>query len=218
MPKGEHKWIYFNTQFFETPNLLNSYWAGVIAADGTVRGKTNEIKIKLAELDKEHLKRFCSDVEYEGSVKNSKAVHPAVYVSMSSQQWKKDLETNFNIVPQKTKKLLPPNIGDIDQKFCYIAGYIDGDGSIFYDDPGIIRFAIYSTPFLLNWIQELFDEYFPPSGRYKVSTPHPGKGCWQYRISGERCSRILQHLNYYDIPKLDRKWSKVSKGDILLCH
>src|SRR3990167_7821339 len=43
---SEHSRFKCNEDFFGVPNILNSYWAGFIAADGNIRKDTNTLRIK----------------------------------------------------------------------------------------------------------------------------------------------------------------------------
>lgn len=49
-----------NHNFFKNKNPLNSYWAGFIAADGSISSKGNELKIALSAKDAGHLEKLSS--------------------------------------------------------------------------------------------------------------------------------------------------------------
>lgn len=208
MPKR----ISLNDNFFSEYTQVGCYWAGMLASDGNVRENTNEISLKLCEKDRSHLETFVRDVNYEGGIKvNTNSGAP--YVSLSSKQWKIDLKNNFGVVPRKAHVLKPPPIDDEIMVFCYLIGYIDGDGSIFFDrtDNNRINLSIYGTWDMMKWIEGLFNEKFSRVSHYKLSSPTKDPRCetWRYKVAGERCERILHYLSDFDLPYLKRKWSKI---------
>lgn len=101
-----------NNDFFAVPNNLNCYWAGFIAADGCVveskNCKTKTLKIEITDSDREHLKKFADDVEFNGEIKSGivkrgeingrilKSRNTASINISCSQKWFEDLESNFN--------------------------------------------------------------------------------------------------------------------------
>ena len=175
--------IFFDDNFFSTPNKLNCYWAGFIAADGNIEErkhrKSNRLSITLSEKDHEHLKRFKNDIGYEGTIKKYKSKRtiikgkkydrkPTVSIRLTSQKLIDDLKKNFNIIPRKTFILEPPNITDLDLIFCYIIGYIDGDGHITKRkrDGSLIVGAL-GTEELMLWIRRSFNEILFSKGKLK---------------------------------------------------
>ena len=116
-----------NTEFFLQPALLNSYWAGFIAADGCIFERDRAVIISLNEKDENHLQKFCQDTLYTGritKVRNQTCV--SVY---GVPQWIENLKEKYKITPRKSLSLslLPPDLS-IQFSFSYIKGYIDGDG------------------------------------------------------------------------------------------
>jgi hypothetical protein len=89
--------------FFEIPDMLNSYWAGFIAADGNVYfgdGNRCEFSVELSKKDEKHLERFSEDLSYKGSIKLGKK--DCVKLSVTgAHKIAKDLKSNFGIVPTK---------------------------------------------------------------------------------------------------------------------
>tara|TARA_Y100000768_G_C23956283_1_gene672976 strand:+ start:600 stop:1799 length:1200 start_codon:yes stop_codon:yes gene_type:complete len=147
--KAEEQKIYnlsrypdFNYNFFKKRNKFSNYWAGFIAADGSIRGtlgKKLQLQIQLSSLDLTHLENLknllnhgsISVVDrsnyspiYAGKVIRSK--NAAVF-SLSSTALCEDL-VDIGITPKKTHTL------EINQKLLFSKdfwrGMIDGDGSI----------------------------------------------------------------------------------------
>ncbi len=127
-----------NEKYFEKPNTENSYWAGFIAADGYINDykcKYRRASIMLSKRDINHLEKLKEQSKYTGPVliryrpnKKSKNKYFCL-LQISSSNWIKDLETNFQIVPKKTHILNPPKL-EYPNNLAFIAGFIDGDGCI----------------------------------------------------------------------------------------
>ena len=48
----------FDENFFGIPNLINSYWAGFLAADGNIRTNKKSLSLQISDKDFEHIKCF----------------------------------------------------------------------------------------------------------------------------------------------------------------
>ncbi len=206
--------------FFEIPNIRNSYWAGFIAADGSV-GKNNTVEISIQSIDRNHLEIFSKEINYSGLIRNQD--NSRGYSSKTSilsrlricgvPTWIRDLSKNFNIIPNKTLILCPPYI-DKDLFLYYIAGYLDGDGSIFTDNRKnslIVSFA--GTKELLSWIKEHIDQIVPckTSRVSSVRLGKKGTNVWQYVIGGKRAVTLINVLKSLPIPHLERKWAQIKE-------
>lgn len=210
-----------NESFFTRPAVLNSYWAGFLAADGCVQTHNpNVVSIDLAFRDFNHLCRLKEALGWEGDVRTytrRKATtgHMKVAVlSFSSAQVVSDLEQNFNITPQKSLTLRPPPLQTPDLARAFIAGYIDGDGSLWVSKTGVPTIKILGTKEMLSWIRQWFDLWEPAPHR-AASVSHRGGNYpgnqYRYRIRGARATRLAQRLPA-GLPVLKRKWIKVSTG------
>jgi hypothetical protein len=115
------------------------------------------------------------------------------------------LQRNFNIGPQKSLVLSPPNIKDQNLILAYIVGYIDGDGTVgHYKATHSDRFdwimSVTGTYMLLSWIKESFDQLVPPISERCARVLNRTKNgkilpVFQYSIRGHRAC-----------PRLARKW------------
>lgn len=145
--------------FFSEPNINNSYWAGFIAADGCIVG--NRLVINLAVKDKDHLQVLATSLGtylYEYTTKQ----YSCVRLAMRSMQIAEDLYNNYNITSKKSMTLQPPNITDEKQIQAFIAGYFDGDGSLYYfQNRGYTYPAIeiLGTDTMLKWIDSIYRTY-----------------------------------------------------------
>ena len=153
-----------NNDYFKKENHNMAWLLGFIASDGTIRKDRNQIKIGLSIVDKEILEKIKNEVQIENEVKeytNSQG-YECCQLEWTSEQHKKDL-SKYNIIPQKTFKLIPPYQLDKQYHLDYIRGYFDGDGSINTNGNNGIRFSICSaTKEILEWILNCFEEYGIP--------------------------------------------------------
>jgi hypothetical protein len=131
--------------FFSKDTEQSFYWAGFLASDGCVYKKNNSKKIilSLSDKDLDHLLKFKEHICFDGNVTQSISKHSStnykwkdsykVTLTISSSQWFEDLK-RFNIEPNKTKKYTFPSwLTNHSLVSHYMRGYVDGDGSFFYD-------------------------------------------------------------------------------------
>lgn len=194
----------YNEDFFSKPNVINSYWAGLIAADGCVvdakRGQ-RRLTFALKESDRQHVDSLCSAIGagsvYENSQhdkRTNKTYHRVEY-KIPSDKICDDLAENFNIHPRKSLIHEPPKIED-DLALAFIAGYIDGDGSYTYRHKRPI-IKIVGTVEFLSWI----------SRHYEINkTPRPdGSKIHAISFYGNDAIRIRESFKNLNLPLLDRK-------------
>src|ERR1035438_6643817 len=209
IPKYSH-----NETFFDTPNVLNSYWAGVISADGCILqrvGVSDTISLDTHYKDICQLERYKNDIQFNGPIleyKNMRTIriHKANKLSAA-------LHENFNIVPRKTKILTPPNINSEDCVKSFIIGYIDGDGCVRIrgtssGNPQILL-NIVGTRSLLAWIREHFNDWVPIV-RSNIKFEIKGDVC-SYTVVGERAYKLLTMLRGCGIVCLNRKWNRINQ-------
>lgn len=210
-----------NELFWDTPNELNCYYAGALAADGCIQLNNKRFEYsgvlswETHVSDKIILDSFKENTGYTGEVqtftRKGGFLHSALRIY--SPVWNKNLIEKFNIVPKKTFRTYPPN--DISESllFCWLIGYIDGDGTIFLDK-NKNTFAIKvtsSSEKLVFWIYNFLKERFKQQLRNKpVSIPRKLKyaNCWEISVCGTRAFCLYAYLRQYNLPKLKRKWEK----------
>lgn len=203
-----------NSNFFEKVNLLNSYWAGLFAADGCIyeRGNSKRFSLTFKESDKILLERLKKDLQYKGNITYFKYDNPnyeaRVSLCFTNNKICSDLKKNFNITSKKTLTLNPPEIKDINA-LSYIVGYIDGDGCISrYRNNKYLKVKILGTKELLLWIKNIFIEHFPELGLDNLNIQSYGK-ISSFEIHCKKAEEVLKRLKALDIPKLERKWQKL---------
>lgn len=203
-----------NDDFFETPNLLNCYYAGFFAADGCVQQGQRICTVALSSKDKEWLSDFAKHLDYEGPLYEGVAKKKFGFniLRFNSEKIVKDLNKNFNITPRKSLTLLPPNLTDENLIDAFICGYIDGDGCIvLYENKKkqkTISFNVLGTLEMCQWIkQRICNIMGREIGCITHKTEHKGN-TYSFSFSNKIARQIF--LKYYniDVPKLERKWSK----------
>lgn len=205
--------IVYDKQFFQVPNLLNSYWAGFLAADGTVYKTRNLVTLQLAIKDSLWINTLANDVDYSSTVKyydDHRGSKQAKITFCGAKKWVKDLEQNFNVGSLKTFSLQPPSLqGDL--ALAYIVGLIDGDGCIALcpKNQNQLRLSIVGTYDVLFWVKCIFDE-LAPSTRKKGVNVNQHKSIYSIGLSGKRARIVLDILAKLKTRHLPRKWDKVT--------
>ncbi|BAY33709.1 hypothetical protein NIES2107_56100 [Nostoc carneum NIES-2107] len=222
-----------NRQFFSEPNILNSYWAGFIAADGCIcehkNCSTKSLKISITQGDHYLLERFVSDTEFTGIVSLDQAkesiingrklnVKPTVSISVScAQEWFVDLEKNFNITPRKSLTLQPPDNLDRECSLAYIKGFFDGDGCAHIRKNGYLNIVFYGTFECLTWIKSICDEIAPNytddwrERQRKTADVFQKDKIFNYCIGEYRAEILAKEILKLDIPGMSRKWDKIQE-------
>ncbi len=228
--KLKKKRIYYkNELFFDTPNLVNSYWAGFIVTDGHVKTPTKvtgySIVIKLQALDKEHLQKFANDANSNVKIYDTKETfiikcnpkqelktyYSSILIFRSANKWKDDLFRNWNI-PEGNKIFVttgPSETLSNENSLAFIAGMIDGDGTIGishdnrYKMQSHLRINFLGTFKLLNWIKEFLIKNLNLKFSSNIRSV---KNIFALNISGYNATKLFNILNSLNCPKLERKW------------
>ena len=198
--------------FFETPNELNCYYAGFIAADGclSLRDK-GEISIEISKRDVSILENFKKDAKLEAPIfeRTEKGKFQMVSLRFTSYKMRTDLERNFNITPQKSLTLTPPNLTNDILCQAFICGYIDGDGTIcFYQRKNgfnNINLSILGTENMCEWIKSIFSSLTNNKGSIK---PKIHTKIFRLVFTTKSAREIIKKLFVLDVPKLQRKWNE----------
>ena len=144
-----------NENFFEIPNLLNSYWVGFLNGDAHLMedrfGKISKIEIGLKIETKYHLERFRSDTSSNFLVttrstisvintvrnknKEKREYFKAEIICYKTQKWGEDLGRNWSVVGgKKTFRIAyPPKELTIENMLAFLKGEIDSDGTIYFN-------------------------------------------------------------------------------------
>jgi len=215
--------------FFDTPNILNSFIAGFIAADGNVRRKSGSSNNSTLSINISK-----KDIDYLRNIKMiTKASSPITFRSrltccgneidlidwhVYSRKWLNDLESNFGIVENKRRNSIAPIKLVGENRLAFIIGYIDGDGCItvlkykYGKNKDLVykslRIGIAGQEPMLLWIKDVFDEICPPTNKISNVLKHTASNSYAYILAGERARRIYEILEPIKLPKMDRKWSR----------
>lgn len=203
-----------NEDFWSVPNTVNSYYAGLWAADGSINWEQNFIALGLNVDDKKEIDKFVEKSGFTGSVRvydgsGEFAVNKIAQLQInSSKKWNEDMYKNFNLFPQKTYRIAPPNLNSDLLKACYILGYLDGDGSICFTEKSCSIGLSSATKEILDWVKNFIDQHFDSEKNpFKAnSCKINGKECWNYTISGNRAIHIFEFFRSLPVPKFQRKW------------
>lgn len=218
-----------NEYFWSIPNLINSYWAGFSSADSSIKKiseKNYRYNLILSSKDINHLEQLKKDCGYTGPIKsyerhtkfpnqNIKTYYSSA-LGISSAKWGHDLEDNFNIIPNKVYRLQPPDKLNHYLLLAWLAGYIDGDGTIFADKDGSriwIEFAS-ASEHIIKWIREFVNITFNEKITNKIDRyfKKPNSNCFHFHVAGIRAAIVIDYLSQFNLPTLDRKW----KNPVLL--
>jgi len=213
--------FHYDKNYWSIPNVNNSYWAGFMCADGCIGiyGKTkNRISFQcgLAIKDKNHLQAFSDSVDFTGKLNHAMRKSPSsenilesVHLRINSAaQWLTDLDKNFNIIPNKTLRIGPPNLWRDEFLFSFLCGYLDGDGCISKINDGRVAIVFTSSSLkMLGWIQDFIDKRFPYQvGKQTFLPTQSSEKCWRLGFSGYKSAMIFNYMKNIPVPKLSRKW------------
>jgi len=208
----------YNMDFFKNPmNEYSAYWLGFIGADGYI-ASCKEISIQLQRDDFEHLKKLNKCLQ--GNIPVTFFEKPPRYIKgkltgtsyicqirIFSKEIVSDLAI-LGIYPKKSLTFCFPKLDNDYLTWCFIRGYFDGDGSIYYDErTNQLRTKITSgSPYFRNSFCEFLNRF-----NIKTYITEKGKG-FDCGITGKESTRIFLS-NMYDNANmfLDRKYKKYQK-------
>jgi len=202
---------------FWIPNPISAYWAGFSAADASINKHSlncYNYRLEIANSDICHLEQFKKDSQFNGPIKTSirrnKFLHSRLVIS--EPKWIKDLEKYYNIVPNKTLRLAPPNLNDEYLNFCYLIGYIDGDGTVYFEEKRqrLCINIVSSSVDIINWCHSLIYDKFKNFSLVNkknniklIDEKYPFMS-----VNGLRAAVVFDFLYKFDLPKLKRKWEQ----------
>lgn len=221
-PKIKHS---KDENFWEIPNKLNCYYAGLLAADGCIHDQSNSTSWSCEVKDKIYLEYFSNYIKFSGTIKygtkindftqldnrkNTKSISNMAHLRICNcKKWHRDMAKNFSLTPRKSHRLAPPNLNNDLLKCCYIIGYIDGDGCLHVNNRGEAHISFTSASInVLEWIKDFIEHNFPFKLRNKpknISTSSEGT-YHHYSIYGMQAIKVFEFLRQIDVPKYDRKW------------
>jgi len=186
-----------NHNTFSELGVHNCYWAGFIAADGWISNNT-AVGLELQHGDKNHLEKLCLFVGRDTKLwvrerQHDGKVFKYASVSLVSKQMVSDLKNYFNIVPNKSLILVPPDLPNYLKKH-FVRGYIDGDGHIgWYKYRSCPRLSLVSGSIdMLKWVKLTISGLVPNVN--DVSVYHRNDNTHSFEYRGKQAYSILDWL------------------------
>lgn len=203
--------------FFDVPNVVNSYWAGFLAADGNIYRNPKRIsscRLNCSLKDEEHLIKFKKALnannpirKYDKKVKDS--IYSYYHLNIDNSEYLcSSLFNVFGIGENKSLSLLPPSLKDEAFIRAFIRGYFDGDGSIYLNKSGGFQVSFLGTVEIIDWIKSNFQYYIDSRISGCIDQV---KSITRFRLTGRSLPESVMNWLYLDSDKyirLDRKYSR----------
>lgn len=119
--------VNYNIHFFDNYTIESCYWAGFIAADGTIRSDRDSVEIHLSKEDIGHLNKIAKVTNFTGNIRSGKK---DCCISFAGEWFKTSLKNNFDLTPVKSMTVFISNKIPCDMISHYLRGFFDGDGCI----------------------------------------------------------------------------------------
>lgn len=194
-------------EYFKTQSHNMAYILGLLASDGNVSSKGNQITIQLDSGDIQLLEEIRKEIKLTRPIKTYKRADYDSFTSklcVFSSTMKKDL-AHYNIVPNKTFILMPPELLKKEYQISFIRGYFDGDGSITDSCWSIVGA---SKP-MIEWIRSvLANDYKIYNNSIYTSTLPNGTIVYKISYYGEKKKQLFDALYATDSLKMARKYEK----------
>lgn len=187
-------------EYFKTPNIRNSYYAGLIASDGYIHNVRDILALYLT--DKILIENFKQEILYTGTMSERKRnIGKTVYgVSICNNIIVNDLINTWNITRKKTFTLAPPTLSE-ELSLSYIVGLIDGDGWLCVSKNGILEIGCCGSYEIISWMSNILNTRMFKKGNIFTTS-----------ASNKKARQICKMLYDINTPmKLSRKWDKVKE-------
>ena len=204
-----------NEDYFNQRSLQSVYWAGFIAARGTIyqpRSKSPLVVIKVREAKEERLLKLLEHIEVSNIKINTdigipaKGREPVVRkrLTLASSQWAADLKNIYNLPSSKTE-LYTPNITDDLEVQAYLLGYLDVGAYVNYrpSSSSYNSFSIIISGHLefLNWVKGYVDKWCPPTNRLAAMPTVKTSRHAIYSVASSRAINLYNLLSKLSIDK-----------------
>lgn len=207
--KRPYSTYYINQDKINDDSFKMWYIAGLWAADGNISKKQRRISITLHPKDLEILEIIKEYFEYNGPINYYKNKYRVLTFSGVSQIIEV-LQTKFNLSPNKSLTLEPPpTFPSLEHALSFIVGYIDGDGCIYKSDKSK-QLQILGTEKMLKFILNTFNQIVNITLQ-----PRPASSPNIFQINlyvseNGKYATLIKKLLSLDVPKMKRKWDKLS--------
>jgi len=218
-----------NLDYFSKPNYINSFMAGWLAADGCIFIRNmhyKDLSWAMESADRKFLEILKEDIKYTGPIYerfnsgikyiNKKGENHSCLRINSIGRMADDLANNFNVVPNKTLRLGPPNLKSKELCLSYIHGFTNGDGCIAFNErrgPSI-RFGS-SGDGILEWVREFYLSLNikTPRNRTPNIIKTSCKNAKLFIIGAVGAYYFYEILKRVPVPILERKWIRPEIDD-----
>ena len=205
-----------NEEYFDLDNQTenSAYILGILASDGCVSSKENQVYIELQRCDKELLEKINKELKNERPVKdyhNNSKNYDNSKLYFFSKRIKEKLAL-YNIIPKKTYYSNNDFMQNVKEEYYidFIRGLFDGDGSIKWVN-GTIEWQIDSSSYAtVNHIQKILKENYNILSKVSKREININRKIPLYRVyfyGKENSKKIYQlfYQNNYNGIYLERK-------------
>lgn len=169
------------------------FWAGFIAADGSIRYNRPTLTLGIQARDISFLQSFATWVHSDHKIGHyiGKNGHKSVILSFHSPEILADLKTYYGIVSRKSLTLQPPPR----KSLAFVSGYWMGDGHIEFSSQGNWTMGFVGTPIFLSWVRSCFTDI-------SISSVRAMNATWRLTYGGNRLvpkimSRLAAHTPFW---------------------
>lgn len=204
---------YVDDTCFNTTTNDSCYWAGFLAADGSV-DINNTISFELKDKDAVVAFKEFTKSEHEIGEATTKSSYRIRFISSSIC---KDLLYNFNISVNKTHNMHIPLFADLNNYAAYYRGFFDGDGCFteFFTNRPTSTYRVYLTNGSLDFLEETLVFLKEKSIIKGGSIAKKANNCWHIQLAVKDSESFLTWI--YSVPgyRLARKYDKYYNAIVL---
>lgn len=193
-------------------NNIAYYWLGFILADGNFAG--NQLRISLSTKDKQHLQKLATLLKGKLRCSPSRKIKNQVSLQIKHASVVQQLSKKYKISTRKTYE--PPSIYSIKNESYFLsllAGYIDGDGCIYFNKNSknlqLTIIGHQSWIEIFYWFHKKLEKILKTS----INEPQINKsGYSRWSISkADIIYSLSDKIHRLNVPILKRKWDKIIK-------
>lgn len=194
-----------NHDFFRRWTPESSYVLGWMFSDGTVSRNMRSFGFHLGLKDINILKQIRSTMQSTQPIK--------IYSSSVMLRFNDKLSclalVNLGCTPGKSRRMHMP---DVPKRYLnhFVRGYFDGDGSIHFNKPNVIKITFVSAS--NNFLMELRNNIKNVTGLTAGPITSPGHNLYTCLYCGERARKFCEWIYQGSGKlKLQRKWKRYTK-------
>lgn len=191
-----------NFKFFEEWNKDSAYVVGFLTADGCVEPHFNRISCELSMKDYKHLVNIRNLISSTNPICVKKTKY-ACSLAIHNKKMVSDI-IEKGVLPRKTTRVRLPHMPNEVFK-DFLRGYIDGDGSIYYNGNSIVLCILGNNDFIKD-LKDKILSFYGLDSTISEHNKHLGtKNCYRIRYCGKKMKFMLDDIYYDDCFSLMRK-------------